>query len=318
VSISGHNPAISVILSVCNGAKYLPEAVESILNQSFEDFEFILIDDGSVDGTTELLQSYSKRDSRIRLIIQENVGLTKSLNRGIKIARGEFIARMDGDDIAMPDRLEKQIERFYKEPSLVMLGSDVTLIDEIGRRYASRGHAEIHEEIRRRLLTGDGGALTHPSIMFRTAQARAIGGYDEKMPTCQDLDLYLKLSEVGIVGNLPDTLLMWRQHSFSVNHTKSDTWAEMRRYCIGKTIQRIGVPQFLDQLFPRETISLATNTIDKAQLAANAGFYKDACKLYWAALISQDNRKKAIYHLSEIILKLFHRAIFRIIGIFYK
>jgi hypothetical protein len=308
--------SISVIMSVYNGIPYLQEAVESILNQTFCDFEFIIIDDGSVDGTTDLLRKYAESDSRIRLVIQENIGFTKSLNRGLSMSSGEFIARMDPDDIALPDRFEKQMAMFQNDPSLVLLGCEVGLIDDAGRLYGKRGHAQCHTEIRRRLLAGDGGALTHPAIMFRTGAAQAIGGYDEKMPTAQDLDFYLKLSEVGVVANLKETLLLWRQHAGSVNHTKSQTWAEMRRYCVGKTIQRIGVQQFLEQFFLPTTHLPDSRAIDKARNASKSGLYREACGFYWSAFKSKDQRGAAVYQFTEMAMNLLHQSTFQFIKAF--
>ncbi len=303
-------------MSVYNGIAYLHEAVESILNQTFRDFDFIIIDDGSVDGATDLLRKYAEDDKRIRLVIQENIGLTRSLNRGLSMASGELIARMDPDDIALPTRFEKQMAMFHNHPSLVLLGCEAGLIDEAGRLYGKRGHSQSHAEIRRRLLAGDGGALTHPAIMFRTGAAQAIGGYDENMPTAQDLDFYLKLSEVGVVANLKETLLLWRQHSGSVNHTKSQTWAEMRRYCVGKTIQRIGVQQFLEQFFLPTTHSPDSRAIDKARIASKSGFYREACGFYWSAFKSKDQRGAAVYQFTEMVMNLLHQSTFQFIKAF--
>ena len=303
-------------MSVYNGIPYLQEAVESILNQTFRDFEFIIIDDGSVDGTTDLLRKYAESDSRIRLVIQENIGLTRSLNRGLSMSSGELIARMDPDDIALPTRFEKQMAMFQNDPSLVLLGCEVGLIDEAGRLYGKRGHSQSHAEIRRRLLAGDGGALTHPAIMFRTGAAQAIGGYDENMPTAQDLDFYLKLSEVGVVANLKETLLLWRQHSGSVNHTKSQTWAEMRRYCVGNTIQRIGVQQFLEQFFLPSTHSPDSRAIDKARIASKSGLYREAFGFYWSAFKSKDQRGAAVYQFTEMVMNLLHQSTFQFIKAF--
>jgi hypothetical protein len=309
-------PMVSVVMAVYNVDRYLEEAIQSILNQTFRDFEFIIIDDGSTDLSSDLLHQYAERDKRIQLFIQENIGLTKSLNRGLSMASGEFIARMDPDDIALPDRFAKQIAMFHNDHRLVLLGCEVGLIDEAGRLYGKRGHAQCHAEIRRRLIAGDGGALTHPAIMFRTGAAQAIGGYDEEMPTAQDLDFYLKLSEVGVVANLKETLLLWRQHAGSVNHTKSQTWAEMRRYCVGKTIQRIGVQQFLEQFFLPTTHSPDSRAIDKARIASKSGLYREACGFYWSAFKSKDQRGASVYQFTEMVMNLLHQSTFRFIKAF--
>ena len=292
-------PAVSVLMGVHNGLPYLPEAVESILRQTFADFEFIIIDDGSTDGSGEWLETKAKEDPRIRLVRQVNIGLTKSLNRGLALARGEFIARMDGDDIALPQRLEMQVSALRDNPALILLGSEVEIIDAQGRALAVRGHSRDHVEIRRRLLTGDGGALTHPAVMFRASAARAIGGYDEAMTTTQDIDFFLRMSEVGPVTNLPHVLLYWRQHPDSSNHRKSSTWAEMRRHCVGNTISRIGVDRYLQELFPPMQLGYPRTSLDRGRWASMQGRYGTAMSLYRQSLSVAGQRLPAMQGLCE-------------------
>jgi glycosyltransferase involved in cell wall biosynthesis len=125
-------PRISVVMSVYNGEKYLRQAIESILQQTYTDFEFIIIDDGSTDSSREIIQSYD--DKRIRLVINEqNIGLTKSLNKGIRLAKGEFIARMDADDISLPQRFEKQVAYLDSHPEVGVLGTYANIIDHRGK-----------------------------------------------------------------------------------------------------------------------------------------------------------------------------------------
>lgn len=241
-------PRITVLMAVHDGLQYLPDAVNSILRQTFTDFEFIIINDGSTDGSGTWLESLT--DPRIRIVQQDNLGLTKSLNRGLSMARGEFIARMDADDVSLPGRLERQLQEFQADAELVLLGSEVMMTSADGDPAGKRGHALEHAEIRRQLLMGMGGALTHPVVMYPLSAIKQIGLYDERFRTVQDLDLYLRLSEVGKMRNLPETLLYWRQHSSSVNHTQSDSWVAMQRMAIEHTIERIGPSRFAKELFP--------------------------------------------------------------------
>ena len=125
-------PAISVVMSVYNGARYLHPAVESILEQDFADFEFIIVDDGSTDGSGAILLEFAEKDARIRLIQRENRGLVASLNEAIALARAPLIARMDCDDIAMPDRFTRQIEYLADHPEIAIVGSHIHEIDEDG------------------------------------------------------------------------------------------------------------------------------------------------------------------------------------------
>ncbi len=245
-------PAISVLMSVYNNDEYVGDAIQSVLGQTFEDYEVVLVNDGSTDNSAPIIDRYRQEDPRLHVIEHENRGLTPSLNIGLKVCRGEFIARMDGDDICHRQRFEKQIAAFQENPQLVLLGSEVELIDEEGREVGPRGHQFEHDAIRRQLLQGNGGALTHPAVMFRRSSALEIGGYDERFLNSQDLDLFLRLSEVGEVANLKDSLLKWRQHSKSINHTQAYLWKRMRMLALSKTIDRIGAEKFLDQLLPEK------------------------------------------------------------------
>ncbi len=220
-------PAISVVMSVYNGEKYAPEAVESILAQTFDDFEFILIDDGSTDRSKSLLEGYAKRDERIRLVSRPNKGLTKTLNEGLGLARGEFVARMDADDVALPTRFEKQVAFLRGKPQCVCVGSRVLRIDPYGSPLSESDHKLTHEEIDRQLMEeGLGWAITHPVAMMRRDAVATVGGYREQFRTSQDLDLWLRLAEVGQLANLPEVLLKYRYHPESVGFTNFE---EQRR-----------------------------------------------------------------------------------------
>ncbi|HEY9660554.1 MAG TPA: glycosyltransferase, partial [Allocoleopsis sp.] len=127
-------PQISVLMAVYNGSRYVAEAIESILNQTFTDFEFLIIEDGSTDNTVQILQDYANRDPRIKLIQNEqNIGLTKSLNKGLKLAQGKYIARQDADDVSLPHRFEQQIAVFAQNPAAVLVSCSLELIDATGK-----------------------------------------------------------------------------------------------------------------------------------------------------------------------------------------
>lgn len=306
MSIVEAKPNISVLMSVHNGRKYLVEAVESILNQTFRDFEFIIVDDGSSDGSTEILKYYAGRDSRVRLIIQENQGLTKSLNTALGIARGEYIARMDADDISRLDRFANQLSFLRAHPEVVCVGAEVELVTEDGIRLGVRNHPNGHESIRRRLLLGDGGAMTHPVILFRREIALKIGGYDENFTTTQDLDFYLRLSEVGFLENLPEILLDWRQHPRSVNRTQSDTWRLMKTLAVEKTIVRIGGAAYAAQLFKGEgTFNFASDRIELAKFACKNQRKREAIELLSSVVRTGPKRRDAFKNMCKIYLIIF-------------
>jgi glycosyltransferase involved in cell wall biosynthesis len=295
MSTPSNPPIVSVVMAVYNSERYLEEAIQSILNQTFRDFELIIIDDGSTDKSTEILKKYAGLDTRIRLVTHENKGLTKSLNVGLSMARGEFIARMDGDDVADLSRFAKQLNAFKRDSNLVLLGSEVELITEDGFPLGPRGQPSEEVEIRRRLLQGDSGVVTHPAVMFRANVAQSIGGYDERFSTTQDLDLFLKLSELGTIGNLPETLLQWRQHEKSVNRTKSNTWAAMKRLAVAAAIGRIGVERYLEQVFPfGTTFSFPQSPLELSRLARRKGRRESAKLLLLSAIKDPANQRIAI------------------------
>lgn len=211
-------PALSVLMPVYNAERYIAEAIESILNQTFINFEFIIINDGSTDRSLEILQRYARQDSRIRLINRENQGLVKTLNEGVDLAMAPYIARMDADDISYPDRLFKQVNFLNEHPNYVVVGSRTQLIDEDGDPLSLFSLNTTHKEIDLAHLQGKGGAIAHPAAMFRKDKFNFVGQYRSEFIHAEDLDLWLRLAEVGELGNLPDLLLDYRQHLQSVGH----------------------------------------------------------------------------------------------------
>ncbi|MEX0644400.1 MAG: glycosyltransferase [Parvularculaceae bacterium] len=206
-------PRLSVVMPVYNGERYLAAAVDSILSQSEPDFEFIILDDGSADASGEIIARYAGRDSRIRHIIGgANKGITARLNEGLSLARAPLIARMDHDDISLPQRFERQFALLEAQPQVVLVGSRVVIIDPDGDELIEMGDALTHEDINRGLMSGAGQLVYHPSVMFRREAALAIGGYDESFPSVQDLDFFLKLGERGRIENLAEPLLKYREH----------------------------------------------------------------------------------------------------------
>src|SRR4051794_12100877 len=158
-------PSISVVMSVYNAGAYLRDAVESVLAQTVGDFEFIVIDDGSTDESPHMLRDYASRDPRIRLTVRENKGLTVTLNEGIDQARGEFVARMDCDDVCVPSRFDKQLRYFREHRDVVCAGGYFELIDEKGRLLTRLRPPSEDEAIQKLLLAGH-TAICHPAAMM--------------------------------------------------------------------------------------------------------------------------------------------------------
>ena len=193
-------PRISVIMSVYNSERFLREAVDSILSQTFRDFEFIIINDGSSDSSLNILKKYAEQDNRILLINQENIGLTKSLNKAIELTNGELIARMDADDISRPERFAQQVAYLDSNPDCVALGCEVMQVDMDGDPICPMDIPLSHEKIEALLLTGNGGAIRHPAVMLRRETLITIGKYRDKFQTAQDLDLFLRFSTTRKTG----------------------------------------------------------------------------------------------------------------------
>ena len=217
-------PAISVILPVYNAEPYLEAAIASILAQSDGDFELLALDDGSTDDSLATLEAMAASDPRIRVISRPNKGLTPTLNEGISLAQGRYIARMDADDIARPERFALQIARLEAEPALVALGGQFLLIDPDGRPLKVMPMPTGHDQIDAQHLAGAKEmAICHPAAMIRKSALDEIGGYREDFTSAQDIDLWLRLAEIGKLANLEEVVLDYRMHPGSVGHKKRHT-----------------------------------------------------------------------------------------------
>ncbi|WP_448339343.1 glycosyltransferase family 2 protein [Desulfovibrio piger] len=208
-------PQISIILPVYNAKQYLEASVYSILNQSLTDFELILINDGSTDGSEKIVRQLAARDSRIRLVQRPNKGLIATLNEGISLARSPFIARMDADDIALPHRLERQCTYLKIHPEAVAVGSYVKLMDECGHTYRTK-YLPTGEKLRKAFLWGC--PIMHPTVMMRTEAVRKAGGYSPEFPSAEDYALWLRLLSLGEIDNIHEALLSYRVHGSSISH----------------------------------------------------------------------------------------------------
>ena len=209
-------PPISVYMPAYNVGLYVRDAVQSILAQTFADFELIIIDDGSRDDTLAVLKELEAQDKRIRLVSRANVGVSATANEAIGLARGEFITRMDGDDISTPDRREKQITFLRNNPQCVAVGSRVLLMDQDAMPLYVMPDVEFgHEKIDAALLEG-GWPINQGSTTFRRDALVAIGGYRKHLSLHEDHDLFARLAEIGRLENLPDVLLHYRRHFTSI------------------------------------------------------------------------------------------------------
>lgn len=220
---------ISVVMPVYNAARFLPQAVESILNQSFTDFELVAIDDGSTDHSYEILAEYQQHDPRIKIHRQpQNKGLVEALNTGCQFATGEYIARMDADDVSLPHRFEKQLAFMRNNPEVGVLGAWVDYVDEHGLYPGRVWHPPVSPwVIKWRLLFGP--PLAHPTWIFRRKLGESLGFY--RPLKVEDYDFLVRASRLTQIANVPEVLLhyrFWSQSKSTVNaKTEAPTTASI-------------------------------------------------------------------------------------------
>ena len=221
---------VTVLMSVRNEERYLRGAIDSILAQTYSDFEFLIVDDASTDSSRSIVRGYD--DPRIRLIEnQRNLGLTRSLNRGIELARGVYIARMDADDLSEPERLEKQVAFLDAHSECAVVATYSAKIDRDSTDVGLARTPVDGDEIRKRLRRSN--CITHGTVMMRKEALERVGCYDEAMERAQDYDLWLRLSEDHCICTIPELLYSWRQHgdSISIQHLEEqDRFAEMAKH----------------------------------------------------------------------------------------
>lgn len=211
-------PLISVIFSVYNGALYLKEAIDSILNQAFTDFEFIIVDDGSIDETPNILDEFTDRRI-VRLKNEKNLGLVQSLNKGLNLAKGEFIARMDADDISLPERFAKQIAYFKQHPKTDILGTAISQVDKRDRPISILVPPIHHELILWQMFFGC--PIFHPTVMMKRKVLSAAGYYDVNFTHVEDIELWSRFLLKGVkFANLSEVLYIRRLHSRSIISTQ--------------------------------------------------------------------------------------------------
>ncbi len=206
---------ISVILPVYNSQEFLSQSINSILNQTYKNFELIIIDDGSTDNSKEICKNFSKKDNRIIFIDDDHKGLTASLNKALEIAKGKFIARQDADDVSLPERFEKQINWFLKDERRVLCGTNCKILNKNNVYKNNRSLKFTNSGIAKKLKYSN--CFVHSSTMFLRNSSQNLGNYDDNLEYAQDYDLWWKLTTLGEVGNLSEKLLILRKRETSIS-----------------------------------------------------------------------------------------------------
>lgn len=214
------NPLVSVIMPVYNAEQYIKQAVESILNQTYQKFEFIIVDDASTDSTSKILKDFQKKDRRITLISNKaNLGVTKSLNKAVAKALGKYIVRMDADDWSYPERFALQVDLMEHHPDVVVSGSYIEVCDkDLKTKYIRKYHLD-DTSIRKHIFRYS--PFAHPATIWK-AQVLKRERYNERIETCQDYELYFRVGKIGRFMNLNKSLLKLRIHEGAISTAKSD------------------------------------------------------------------------------------------------
>lgn len=259
-------PTISVLMSVHNAGEYLGPAVESILGQGFGDFEFLVVDDASTDGSGEILEHYARQDPRLRLRHnKENLGLTQCLESMMDEVRGIYVARMDADDLSLPGRFQAQVERFRRDPDLGVLGTWVRRVHEDGTPMEEVRYPDSHEWITHRLETAN--CYQHGSMLFRHACLQALGRPMWRFRYAQDYDLYLRLLDKTRFGFVEEVCYVARWHEASIASTLD---LSVRAKYIGlmrqlRRLRKYGLPEDDWQVRENEILSLVPDLHNLAQ-----------------------------------------------------
>jgi len=239
---------VTVLMPVYNAEKYVREAVNSILNQTFSDFEFLIIDDGSTDRSWDILNSYS--DTRIRLIQNPtNLKLIATLNLGLKLATGEYIARMDADDISMPERLAKQVEFLKIHLEVGVLGTAIKIVDQWKNPIGTLQFPD--ESNMARWWLHFACPVAHPTVMMRRSVVERAGGYNPELIHAEDYDLWRKLATITHIANLKDVLLHYRRHESVISTLYSN-----QQYANGVKISQSLMAETLGENVPLSLVQL--------------------------------------------------------------
>lgn len=230
-------PKISVIMPAYNAEKYIAEAIDSILGQTYGDFEFIILNDCSKDRTEEIILSYT--DPRIVYLKNEkNMGVAATLNRGLSAAKGEYIARMDADDISLSMRFEKQVAYLDENPKIAVLGCNVECF-EGGKILSTGGSSSDPVQMRVDMFFACG--LAHPSVMTRRAVIGELGGYDPEFEGLEDYELWCRVLENHQITTLPEILLRYRVHNAQVTKNPSDRYLSRLRLLKARQLEQLGL-----------------------------------------------------------------------------
>lgn len=267
-------PSISVLISVYNGETWLSDSLNSILNQSFVDFEVIVISDGSTDNTNCIINNFSKIDSRVKPIYKQNTGLADSLNLALKVAVSPIVARLDADDLSSPERLELQFNYYNSDADVILLGSWNSFINADGIYIRTLSYPTSSKKLIRNLLVRR-EFFTHSSAMFDRSLALRLGGYRACLTRCEDHDLWLRMSNYGKIACIPISLISYREHNNNISNLKGGSiqFQEKIASVVAYYIQKFSGIDPLDSKEKFEFIEwIASDVQDSGRLSRHTNF----------------------------------------------
>lgn len=291
-SAAGLEPAISVVMPAYNAERYLDQAIQSILDQGFQNFEFIIIDDASTDNTLSLLNAFSTKDQRIKIHSNvENLGVAESLNLGFKMARGRYIARMDADDISLPQRFSKQAAFLDANSDFAFVGTGYQIINADGR--ITRTDIEATEAWECEWMSIFRMPVIHPSMMIRASIVQSMSViYDNSFEGAEDYDLAQRLLKLGKGKALSEVLFQYRMHDESVSAIKSEIQKTLK-----PRITQQNKPGVVDQCNPEEIFDFFRETYADPQSVYRATIFlakiEKLCATDWRLSFAQRQKMRA-------------------------
>lgn len=296
-------PKVSVILPVYNAELYLQEAIDSILKQTFTDWELIIVNDGSADDTEKIIRSYN--DQRIRYYKNEkNIGLIETLNKAIDFCTGEYIARMDADDISHSDRFQMQINFLDKNQDCGMCGTYAEIINEKGIKTGEIINLTTNEYLQINLLFSV--PFIHPSMIIRKS-ALMSHSFDADYKHAEDYDLWCRISTDYKIANIPYFLLKYRWHTENISVKNSDYQHEIKSKIIRRQLQNLGLKPNENELF-LHTISFTQFDAKEKEVKESKSRFTDFLELdNWFSKIIEANKIKKRYHPNALIAYLWSR-----------
>ncbi|MFT4659776.1 MAG: glycosyltransferase involved in cell wall biosynthesis [Patiriisocius sp.] len=258
------NPLVSVIMPAFNADKYISSAIESIIQQSYNNWELIVVDDGSTDKTNEIVRTYMTKDERIKLYVNNiNRGLIFTRNRGLENANGKYIANLDSDDISLTSRLEEQVRFLEGNPDYVLLGSGSNLINSLGKKIGVIDRNIPNEHLKTLLLFSN--YFINSSVLMRIDKLWNLK-YSNNYPLSEDFNLFIELSNKGEIGNLNKSLINYRIHDHNISIERQDELSKVNRLILQKQLLRLDVRPSSSELMIHSSLVNGENVKTESEL----------------------------------------------------